>query len=311
MVRPTGDKKTLGSRNAAGTKKPAADRKPAGSQTAGSLKKAGTKKVSVRRSKRTGLLIVTRPEKAGRPRWQWAAGAGAVLVILIVLLMLLPAREERGSKPSAAGTAGGSMVPGAQSPTAPGAPVLVAPAEKPPAFIKAVRLQPSTPTRLDTLKAEIEAAPGAPGGLVYAYLWKVNGRAVEKAEGDTLKLADFKKGDRLFVTVTPQGDGLAGFAVESPEVAIHPVAPSLELQVRPMAAAGGPGELWLVSVAPDSGRVIFRLEPPLLPDMSVDAASGKIAWARRQGQKGTFRFGASVEDDNGTKITKILDITVK
>jgi hypothetical protein len=45
--------------------------------------------------------------------------------------------------------------------------------------------------------------------------------------------------------------------------------------------------------------------------MTVDKASGKISWPRQPDQRGVFRFGASVEDDNGTKITKTFEVTIK
>lgn len=203
-------------------------------------------------------------------------------------------------------------VPGLPSQAATNVPPESVIPEKSLAFIKAVRLQPSQPTRMDSLKAEVAAAPGTPEKLVYTYLWKVNDRIVEEAKGDTLNLSAFKKRDFIAVTVTPRDGDTAGFAVESPGVAIHAIAPSLELEIKPPAGpAGGPGELQLVSVAPDSEKVAFNLEPPLLPGMTVDTLSGKITWLRQAGRKGTFRFGAAVADDNGTKVTKIFDVTVK
>jgi hypothetical protein len=45
--------------------------------------------------------------------------------------------------------------------------------------------------------------------------------------------------------------------------------------------------------------------------MTIDKRSGKISWSLQPDQKGSFRFGAAVEDDNGTKVTKIFDITVE
>ena len=44
--------------------------------------------------------------------------------------------------------------------------------------------------------------------------------------------------------------------------------------------------------------------------MTIDKWSGKISWNIQPDQKGVIRFGAAVEDDNGTKVTKIFDVTV-
>jgi hypothetical protein len=184
--------------------------------------------------------------------------------------------------------------------------------EKQLAFIQAIRLQPSRPTRMDNLKAEVEVASDAPEQLVYTYLWKVNGRIIEEATEATLNLSTFKKGDIISVTVTPNDGSTNGFALESPLVAIHSAPPSLELKaVRQTRKIGEPIELQLVVVAPDGDQVAFSLEAPLVPGMTIDKRSGKITWLLQPDQKGSFRFAAAVEDDNQTKVTKIFDITVE
>lgn len=178
-------------------------------------------------------------------------------------------------------------------------------------FLKSVRLQPPRPTRLDTLKAEIVAAPTAPKHLSFSYRWKVNDLHIKEETGDTLILMPFKKGDLITVTVTPNDGVTDGYSIESPLVAVHSSPPSLELQaMRQVRKTGVPIFLQLKSNAPDSERVVFSLEPPLVPGMTIDENSGKITWFLQQGQKGSFRFGAAVTDENGAKATTSFDITV-
>jgi hypothetical protein len=173
-------------------------------------------------------------------------------------------------------------------------------------------VQPSRPTRMDSLQAEVVATPTAPKKLVYSYRWKVNDRIIREATGSTLILSPFKKGELITVTVTPNDGTTDGLAVESPIVAVHSVAPSLELKaLRQARKPGDPIELQLVGIAPDSDQVAFSLEPPLVPGMAIDRRSGKISWTLKPDQKGPFRFGAAVEDDQGTKVTKIFDITAE
>jgi hypothetical protein len=179
------------------------------------------------------------------------------------------------------------------------------------AFIKAVRVQPSQPTRMDTLQAEVDLASAAPKELVYTYLWRVNDKIIEEAKGDTLNLSPFKKRDLVTVTVTPHDGDTAGFAVASPVIAIHSVPPSLELKaMRRARKAGEPVELQLAGVAPDGELVAYSLEAPHVPGMTIDKQSGKISWSIQPDQKGAIRFGAAVEDDNGTKVTRIFDVTI-
>ncbi|MHB8771710.1 MAG: hypothetical protein ACYC7J_11970 [Syntrophales bacterium] len=280
---------------------------------------------------------------AALPQWMQAVGGAAVLAVIILLLVVASERTEApapdpaavansgqgpivpASVPLPAGESGegtGPQVPGpapagerggepgrqiAAPPTAPP----VAPPEQDRAFIKTVRLRPPQPTRLDTLKAEVEPAPGAPEKIVYTYLWRVNDRVIEEAKGDTLILSPFKKRDFVTVTVTPYDGDTAGFAFESPIATVHSVPPTLEMkQMRQAKKAGEPVELELAATAPDGERIVFSLEEPRVPGMSVDSQSGKVTWLVPPDRKGTIRFGAAVEDDNGTKVKRVFELIV-
>ena len=273
-------------------------------------KPAGRKKPAGRRKPKTVRIIEIPQKGASRPRWKWAAAGVAVLILVIVVWFLIPTRKD--TSPPASDAAGNAGIPGIKSPAVPAATPDAGAAVTQLAYVKAVRLQPSEPTRMDSLKAEVTAADGGPERLVYVYVWKVNDRIVEGAKGDTLNLSPFKIRDHVTVAVTPYNGDTAGFAVSSPAVAIHGIAPSLDLEIKgPTSKIAEPVEMQLVSVAPDSERVIFSLVPPHVPGMTIDKPSGKISWVRQPDQTGAFRFGAAVEDDNGTKVIKIFDITVK
>jgi hypothetical protein len=233
-----------------------------------------------------------------------------LLAVVIVWFLFLPDRKEAPQTPTSPQVSTAeNIVQGQTAPTA------ATPEPEIPfinlAFLQSVRLRPFQPTRLDSLKAEIVAAPTAPRRLTYAYRWKVNNHLIRQETGDTLNLAPFKKGDLITVTVTPNDGVSDGFAVESPLVAVYSIPPSLELKaVRQVKKTGIPIHLQLTSTAPDSDRLVFNLEPPLVPGMNIDENSGEISWDIQPDQKGAFRFGAGVTDDNGTKVTNIFDINV-
>jgi hypothetical protein len=247
---------------------------------------------------------------AALPPRIWTVGGAFAFFVVIAWFMLVPARREV-PPPSPSGAAESGEALNRQTSATAVSPDGGIPGREL-SFIKAIRLQPSQPTRMDTLKAEVEVASTASKELVYTYLWKVNDRIIEEATGDTLSLSTFKKRDLVTVTVTPRDGETVGFVVESPMVVIHSVPPSLVLKaMRQGKKTGEPVELQLVGVAPDGDQVAFSLEAPHVPGMTIDKQSGKISWRIQPDQKGVVRFGAAVEDDNRTKATKIFDITVE
>lgn len=248
---------------------------------------------------------------AALPRWIRTVCGAAALILVIVWFMLAPAPRDAPQPPPSSGAAGTGGVLSGLPPASGALPGAGIP-EQELVFIEAVRLQPSRPTRMDTLQAEVVVAPTAPNKLVYTHRWKVNDRVIPEAAGSTLILSPFKKGDLVSVTVTPNDGSTDGPAIESPVIAIHSAAPSLELKaLRQVRRTGEPIELQLVGITPDGGTIAFSLEPPVVPGMAIDRRSGKISWSLQPDQKGSFRFGAAVEDDQGTKVTKIFDITAE
>jgi len=223
-------------------------------------------------------------------------GGACALVVLVLLIFFSPASRE------------------APPQTAAKPPRLSGDDRKDFPAIRTIRFEPPQPTRTDTLKAEILADARDPGRLTYAYVWKVNDRIIEDAEGDTLDLSalELKKRDLITVNVTPYDGARAGFPVESPVVAVQSIPPTLNLEMlHQTRKAAETLEMQLVSRHPDSDSVTFSLEAPTVPGMSMDPNSGKITWNIQPDQQGTIRFGAAVEDTEQTKVTRIFNITIE
>lgn len=286
-----------------------------GKRLAGARNAVGTRKAPTGRRPNPVRIGEVAGKKAARSLWLWAAG-GLVLALVIAGLVFLPVQKDGTpmTPVSIPGVAGSAEAPGPLPlpPAAPAPSPGVAAPEAPLALIEAVRLVPQQPTRKDNLRVEVVLAPGAPQKLAFTYRWRVNDRIVDAAKGDSLNLSGLKKQDRISVAVTPHDGETAGFTVESALVAVHSIAPSLEMEIiSPSSKVGAPIELQLLSAAPDSAAVTFALDPPLLPGMVLDRPSGKISWNRPPDLKGPFRFGASVTDDSGTRVARVFEIDVK
>jgi hypothetical protein len=258
--------------------------------------------------------VEEKPVKAAISTQRIVAIVGVALLITFLGWFLSPSpRQAPPVTDKDRPATGPEAVPGVQSAAAPATAALNAPdAEERPVYIQGIRLTPDRPSRQDTVKVEIETTAATPGGISYRYQWKINGRIVDEATEDTLSLAGFKKGDLITVAVTPTVGRMAGFMVESQPVAIHAVPPSLELKDVPQSRKAGESlELQMAGAAPDGEQLTFSLEAPQVPGMTIDKRSGRISWRPEPNQKGAIRFGASAEDNNGTKVTKIFEINIQ
>jgi hypothetical protein len=180
-------------------------------------------------------------------------------------------------------------------------------------LIQSVRLEPEFPTRTDVLHAVVTPVVDIPADqLQYSHTWKVNEQTVKNTTGGTLDLSPFRKGDLVYVTVTPYRSGTAGYAARSPMIALQAVPPSLELNIHTLTIkAGGSCILQLSSSHPDSEGVEFGLEEPKVNGMTIDARTGRILWIVQPDQPGVVNFGASVTDSEGTRVTKRFEIKLQ
>ncbi|MDD5475249.1 MAG: hypothetical protein PHU03_01905 [Syntrophales bacterium] len=237
------------------------------------------------------------------------AGIAALIIILVLLALPsgedpveLPAHGASGREAGANGEAGYDAEAGSGEPAAHSR-----------AMIRSVLLEPPMPTRFDVLTVEVVPMDSRRAGLSYRYEWKVNDRAVKKSGENSLDLSPFKVRDLVSVTVFPHDKeiDLPGFAFDSPLVAIHGAVPTLTLEAaREPVRPGETIRLHLASHHPDGGEVVFNLEEPLVPGMTIDRGSGEIRFNPSADQRGAILFGASVEDLEGTKVSKIFEFTL-
>lgn len=239
------------------------------------------------------------------------AGLGIAAMVIILLLLAVPSGEGPVEVPGhgvpvrqagANGYAGYDAEAGSGEAAVDGR-----------AMIRSVFFEPPMPTRFDVVTAKVVPLDARRGGLSYRYEWKVNNRVVKKSGENSLDLSPFNPRDLVSVTVFPYDKEMevSGFAFDSPLLAVHGAVPTLTLEAaRQPVRPGEPVRLFLTSQHPDGDLVIFSLEEPLVSGMTIDSASGEIHFTPSADQRGTILFGASVEDSQGTKVSKIFEFSV-
>lgn len=248
---------------------------------------------------------------AYRPLLPWI---GLAVLLALTIVALWPA----GKAPSLPGAAPPGALPtqeDGQAPASPERPPATLPPAMPaasgPPILASVWLTPAQPTRNDAIQAKVRLQKEDGTGVTYDYQWKVNGREIEGATGDTLAGSSLKRSDRVSVVVRARREGVWGPPWESPFVVVHGILPTLEMETpRSRFAQGQPIEIQLTSVHPDDDRVAFALASPYVEGMDIDARTGKITWTPPRIQGGTLRFGASVTDGVGNKVTKIFELVL-
>ena len=256
------------------------------------------------------MEVAAFPPAAAKKTYWVAIVCAIALIAILFYLFSGPASKEQALRSSPQPLRSGQAAPAPEGVTA-SAPNTAAAQDRP--MITEIRILPSQPTKLDTLKAEIITGPEITDKKIsYVYQWKINYKTVEGVTGDTLRPDGFKKRDVVVVKVTPYDGEKAGFALESPVVSIHSAPPTLELKTDSLQKKAGESfDMQLTASDPDGDAITFSLEAPLVEGMAIDKARGKISWRPRPDQRGKIRFGAGAEDADKTKTIKIFELTVQ
>ena len=233
---------------------------------------------------------------------KYGGGTKFVIALLLCIICLIFFCEK--DKPSQSKETSRNIPPPAQRKESPASQIV----------IKHILLQPSQPTRRDTITAEIflsDSAKASGKPFQYVYAWKVNNQPTSYASGNSLQLSYFNIDDSVTVMITPYNEGAAAQTKISQPLKIHAAPPSLDLHLaQGRFTTEKPFECRLISEHPDSETVTFSLEEPKIKGMTINAKTGQIIWSIPTDPKKTLQFGASVTDPGGNKTTKIFTLGV-
>lgn len=238
---------------------------------------------------------------------------GAVLIVLIVVVS---SRNKEKAPPSPE-----SKVVGSEQVKADGeVPVKKDTVQQPqvatppaaiagPASIRQIKITPETPKIGDSVKVSCEVAGAGEGAaLPITYEWRRNGEKLAETSNTLLITPDFKRGDKIDLTLTLEGEkgkknswyGKLNIANSPPEIVSATDLTKINgnrfaFQVKAKDADGDPLTYFLKS-SPEGA--------------TIDPSTGKVIFTVPEGKKGKFPVVVSVTDGSGGEATYAFEMTL-
>lgn len=178
-----------------------------------------------------------------------------------------------------------------------------------PASIRQIRITPETPKIGDSVKVSYEAASAGEGAaLPITYEWRRNGEKLAETSNTLLLTPDFKKGDKIDLTLTLEGEkgkknswyGKLSIANSPPEIVsatdlIKMDGNRFTFQVKAKDADGDPLKYSLKSSTEGA---------------TIDSSTGKVIFTVPEGKKGKVPVIVAVTDGNGGEATYTFEMTL-
>lgn len=170
--------------------------------------------------------------------------------------------------------------------------------------ITSVKFTPSSPKVDDFLKAEVLIK----GDASAAYQWALNGKPLEISE-NSLSLREFKRGDKISLTVIPiignqKGNPVTVFTYlfnSSPKIVSH---------VKDSKYKDSNFIYEIKASDPDGDHLTYSLKAAP-PGMTIDPSTGLIRWDIPGDFAGRASFAVSVSDGNGGETTQEMYLDIQ
>lgn len=168
--------------------------------------------------------------------------------------------------------------------------------------IVSVKLTPSSPKVEDSIKAEVLIKNNASA----AYQWSINDKKIE-VSGDTLSSGEFKRGDKIYLTVTPftaneKGNPVTVFAY------IFNSPPKIISDIKDSKYKNSDFTYPIKATDPDGDELTYALKTAP-SGMTIDA-SGLIKWNVPPDFKGKAPVTVSVTDNHGGETTASFSVEI-
>lgn len=192
-----------------------------------------------------------------------------------------------------------------------GTPFLSAPVKvlNSPPLIQEVRIEPKVAYANDHLKVSVRGSDADGDTVDYTYQWEKNGVLLNEDREGILERGQFKKGDSIIVTVTPNDMDSIGISKKSEPVTIAN-SPPIITSSPPNNTDGNIYTYQVVANDPDNDPISFALKTAL-KGMEMDKGTGLIRWKIQKADQGTQSIEIEVSDSEGAKSLQRYTLSIE
>lgn len=168
-----------------------------------------------------------------------------------------------------------------------------------PPVIQEVNIEPKPAFANNDLKAIVKGFDPDGDFIYYNFRWEKNGVALSEEYKEILKQGNFKKGDSITVTVTPDDREITGEPKKSAPVTISN-SPPIIVSSPPESIKDSKYIYQVKADDPDHDPVMFVLKSGP-KGMEIDQKTGLLRWDIRKEDKGTHQIEIEALDSEGAK----------
>jgi len=178
-----------------------------------------------------------------------------------------------------------------------------------PPVIQEVRIEPKVAKVGDHLKAHIKSFDADRDFIYFIYQWEKNGVVLSDERGEVLTGNQFKKGDSITVTVTPDDREVMGRPKKSEPIVVINSPPYIISSPSP-SAEGGKYFYQVKVFDPDDDPITYAITSGP-KEMTIDKKTGLVQWEIKTGEKGTYPVEIEVFDKEGANCKQRFTLSVE
>lgn len=177
-----------------------------------------------------------------------------------------------------------------------------------PPVIQEISIEPKTAFANNDLKVIVKGFDPDGDFIYYNFRWEKNGVELSEENKEILKQGNFKKGDTITVTVTPDDREVTGEPKKSVPITILNSPPAI-VSSPPESIKDSQYIYQVKAHDPDHDPVTFILKSGP-KGMEIDQKTGLLRWDIRKEDKGTHQIEIEALDSEGAKSIQRYVLTV-